>query len=142
VYADTSFLVSLYAPDAHSKRAARAVARFNPNLLLVPLCELELVNALELRVFRKEQDANTMLAAIQIVREHIAEGFLSLQSTPSEAFADAQRMALRHTAMLGVRSLDLLHVACASLLNAEKFFTFDLRQRDLARAEGLDAPRL
>ena len=45
----------------------------------------------------------------------------------------------RHAARLGARTLDSLHVACALELRAERFWTFDERQKRLARAEGLTA---
>jgi predicted nucleic acid-binding protein len=40
-------------------------------------------------------------------------------------------------ARLGVRSLDTLHVASALELRAEGFWTFDERQKRLARAVGV-----
>jgi len=40
-------------------------------------------------------------------------------------------------ALLGMRTLDTLHVACAMELKAERFWTFDERQAKLARAKGL-----
>jgi hypothetical protein len=51
-YADTSFLVSLYLPDVHSP-VAWAAMKSRPHLYLTPLHELELVNAVQLAVFRK-----------------------------------------------------------------------------------------
>ena len=38
-----------------------------------------------------------------------------------------------------MRILDTLHVACAIELKAERFWTFDERQRKLAKAAGLKA---
>jgi predicted nucleic acid-binding protein len=39
---------------------------------------------------------------------------------------------------VGARAIDLLHVACALLLDCEVFLTSDQRQADLAKAEGLN----
>jgi predicted nucleic acid-binding protein len=39
---------------------------------------------------------------------------------------------------LGIRTLDSLHVACALELNVKRFWSFDDRQRKLAKATGLD----
>jgi len=47
-------------------------------------------------------------------------------------------LARRHGPMLGIRTLDSLHVACALELKAQKFWTFDDRQARLAEAVGLD----
>jgi hypothetical protein len=56
VYADTSFLVSLYNPDVHTTRAADQMGRLRGIVLLTPLAEL--TNALKLRIFRKEANEN------------------------------------------------------------------------------------
>ncbi len=70
-YADTSFLVSLYSPDSNSPRAAREVTRHNPSVLLTPLGELELANALELRVYRGEAKASQVRSTRAKILEHI-----------------------------------------------------------------------
>ncbi len=47
-----------------------------------------------------------------------------------------------HTDRLGTRAIDLLHVACALLLESDMFLTFDARQSEPARSESLDvAPK-
>ena len=46
-------------------------------------------------------------------------------------------MSEQYTLQKGYRTLDLLHVATALTLNAEKFLTFDQAQAQLAQAEGL-----
>jgi hypothetical protein len=43
----------------------------------------------------------------------------------------------RRTPTLGCRSLDVLHVAAARLLDAKVFLTADRRQASLAEGEGL-----
>ena len=52
-------------------------------------------------------------------------------------FVKSFELADRHSARLGTRSLDLMHVAAALLLKADVFFSFDERQRKSAKAEGL-----
>jgi predicted nucleic acid-binding protein len=46
-------------------------------------------------------------------------------------------LALRDAARLGLRTLDTLHVASTLELKADRFWTFDERQKKLARAAGL-----
>lgn len=135
-YADTSFLVSLYLLDVHSQAAARLM-RSKPSLTLTPLSELELTNALELAIFRCEIDSTKIRAAQAAFRQDVEGGVYSLRPLPEEAFQTALRMARKRSARLGTRTLDILHVACALLFKADRFFTFDKRQRRLARAEGL-----
>jgi hypothetical protein len=49
----------------------------------------------------------------------------------------AADLSREHTAALGCRSLDVLHVASAIELEFKRFTTFDSRQQQLARAVGL-----
>lgn len=137
VYADSSFLVSLYCLDVHSVRAAEDVQRSKPELMLTPLTELELTNALELRVFRNEASISEIRAARAELQQHIADGFFRMVAMPVTAYEFSRRIALKQTATRGTRTLDILHVASAVLLRAEKFWTFDTRQAKAARDEGL-----
>jgi predicted nucleic acid-binding protein len=47
------------------------------------------------------------------------------------------QISARRTVKLGTRTLDLLHIASAVFLQSEKFYTFDKKQAELARSEGL-----
>lgn len=59
---------------------------------------------------------------------------------PPEAYSQARNLALRFTARLGARSLDVLHVGSALAIGVELFQTFDRVQLRLARAAGLKPP--
>jgi predicted nucleic acid-binding protein len=137
VYADTSFLVSLYSPDVHSIRAAATIARLRATVFLTPLGELELLNALELRGFRKEASGSETRLVQARFQEHIASGFFSQQAMPATVYERARQISRRRTAALGLRTLDILHVASAILLKGDRFLTFAQRQEQLAKAEGL-----
>src|SRR5262245_62657476 len=50
----------------------------------------------------------------------------------------AADISREHTARLGCRSLDVLHLATGLQLGFRHFLTFDRRQQQLARAVGLD----
>ena len=136
VFADTSFLVSLYHPDANSARAAKQVL-LGPVFLLTPLIELEITNALELRVFRNEATASQSRAARTEFQRHVDEGLFSKTSMPTTVYDLAGRIARRATARMGTRALDILQVASAILLRAEEFWTLDARQAKLARDQDL-----
>jgi predicted nucleic acid-binding protein len=135
-YADTSFLISLYTPDANSSRAAELMGG-KPTLLLTPFGELELLNALELRGFRKELSRREVKRAGDAFERDRGSGVFSLQPAPTLLYEVAARVSRRRTFQLGVRTLDILHVASALLPKAEDFYTFDERQRNLANVEGL-----
>ena len=141
-YADTSFLVSLYTPDAYSAAAAARMDRQRASLYLTPFGELELTNALQLRLHRQELTAAEVEAAYRAFQEDLGNGVFSSKAIPPAVFDRARHMARRRTSELGTRTLDILHVASALLLRADVFYTFDHRQRDLARAEGLKTPDL
>lgn len=64
-------------------------------------------------------------------------GILSIKPWPAMLYAQALRLGQRWTAKLGIRSLDILHVASALALKADTFNTFDDREKNLARAAGL-----
>ena len=139
-YADTSFLVSLYVLDGNSARAAARMKSAALPLSLNPLGEVEIANAFQLRLFRKELDRSQMKAAQKLFREDLANGIVVLRPLPPAAFDEARRLAEKHTRRLGTRSLDVLHVASALVLRATTSYTFDEKQRKLAKAEGLRVP--
>jgi predicted nucleic acid-binding protein len=55
----------------------------------------------------------------------------------SEVYAEAEVLSAAHTAQLGTRALDVLHVAAATVLGVKEFFTFDTRQKSLAAKAGM-----
>ncbi len=135
-YADTGFLISLYAEDADSAKAT-ALVKTKPVFILTPLVEAEFTNAVELRVFRKQWTRREADA----VREHFLRdqgaGVFQMEPFDSDVWQTALNLSRRYTARLGVRTLDLLHVAAAAVLKPDAFYTFDERQRRLAKAERL-----
>ena len=54
------------------------------------------------------------------------------------ALREAENVAEAHVMQMGASSADLLHVACALVLDAEEFLTFDQRQAVLAKRAGLN----
>lgn len=139
-YADTSFLASLYVLDDNSALAAARMKRAKLPLLITAFGELELTNAVALRLFRKELSASQAKAAHALIRKDLEDGILMVSGLPASVFERAKQMARRQTARLGTRTLDVLHVASALVLQAHSFYTFDTRQAKLAGAEGLLVP--
>ena len=136
-YADTSFLVSLYVFDDNSPRAATGFRRASFPFLLTPLLETEMVNAFYLRTFRKESTEKQIRESLEIFRKDVRAGVFEPRSLSSEIFRQAAETSARRTARIGTRTLDLLHVASAVFLRVESFYTFDQKQAELAKAEGL-----
>lgn len=142
-YADTGFLCSLYAPDAHTARAARRMQRQQLPLPFTWLHQLEFRNALRLRVFRREITARERDASLNTMLADLADGVLAGAAPDlSDTMLEAERLSALHSERLGTRSLDVLHVAAAIVLGLPEFMSFDRRQTNLARAAGLRAPAL
>jgi predicted nucleic acid-binding protein len=133
-YADSGFLVSLYASDSNSALATSLVARAKPVFLLTPLLELEFLNALQLLVFRKQVTRTERNAIFEQFSLDRRAGVFRATPLTSEAWEKAAEISEAHTAAIGTRTLDVLHVAAAVLLKPDVFFTFDKRQAKLARA--------
>lgn len=138
VYADTGFLCSLYAPDAHTTKAAAAMRRMDQPVVFLWIQQLELRNALRLRIFRKEITPSQRDASLNLLLADLATGVLVHADTPQNMLmVEAERLSASHSERLGTRSLDILHVAAALVLGCRDFHTFDIRQGKLAKAAGL-----
>ncbi|MFI5337724.1 MAG: type II toxin-antitoxin system VapC family toxin [Opitutales bacterium] len=140
VYADTSFLVSLYVQDANSAQAAAKASAHLP-LFFTPVAEHELRNAVRLCVFRRQITPAQREQALDDLAQDLAGGVL--HATPLDwpkVWKQSELLGRRHTESTGARGMDLLHVASAVVLKARHFVTFDARQAQLARMAGLDVP--
>jgi predicted nucleic acid-binding protein len=142
-YADTAFICSIHAPDAHTGRAIAWLGKHRDPLPFSGLHRLEFRNALRLRVFRKEITTAQRELSIQAMLSDLADGvFAHVDPTWAEVLSEAERLSAGHSEIIGTRSLDILHVAGALVLGAKQFVTFDNRQATLARAVGLRIPAL
>jgi predicted nucleic acid-binding protein len=134
IYLDSSFLVSLYSPDSNFEAAVRTMRASKGDRLTSTLGELEVVNALGLRVFRKEVSPAQAESSLKDFEKDLRDGVLQLRPLPDQAFERAAQLSRQTTGRLGTRTADLLHVATALELGADVLYTFDRQQRRLARA--------
>lgn len=137
VYADTSFLISLYSLDANSVAAAQTMQGSKHVHVLSTLAEVETINALELRVFRKEISPLQAKSSFRHFEKDLSQGVFQLVRMPDDTFERARQISHRSTARLGTRSMDLLHVAAALELNVDYLYSFDQQQCRLAKKLGL-----
>jgi predicted nucleic acid-binding protein len=136
VYADSSFILSLYITDSHSSEA-RGRVQGAPPLILTPFHRAEWAHALAQHQFRRELTAESARHfSAQFISDE-ADGIFRADAIPERAFDLCADLARRHGHTLAMRTLDSLHVACALELKAEKFWTFNERQAKLAKAQGL-----
>lgn len=103
------------------------------SLLITTLAELELVNALGLRVFRKEISQPQARSSLNDFERDLREGIFELSHLPESAFVRARQLSRQETQKLGTRTADLLHVAAAVELGADSLYSFDKQQRKLAQ---------
>lgn len=138
VYADTSFLVSLYGQDANSAQAQTMAAGFGAPIALTPLLRHEARNAVRLALFRKEITSEECAAVLAAIDANVKTG--ALVETPvawADVYAEAESLSASHTEKLGTRATDVLHVASAVALGLKRFYTFDARQKSLAQKVGM-----
>jgi len=138
LYADSSFVVSCYLTDANTPRAKTYLLNVALPLAFTPLQFLEVRNAIKLGVFRQLYSASNATAAWANLEQDLRTGRPVKQEPKwSVAFPVASQLSNRHSAMIGTRSLDVLHVAVAKCLRVTEFISFDSRQRTLAATVGL-----
>ena len=138
IYLDTSFLVSLYLNDDHS-RAARSRIASAPALWFTPLHSAEWEHVIDQHLFRGELSLSEAQLVSAKLEEHRSAGRWLSVPIPEDALEVCSKLAREYGPKLWMRTLDTLHVACALELNAERFWTFDERQAKLAKATGLKA---
>lgn len=148
IYADTSFLLRLLVRDTDSDAvvaAHRSLGR--PALVFTALHRLEVTNAIRLRSFLATHGALPATRK-ELVREEASAfrrlhntlrggGFIATALPWDDAVAAGLRLSEAHAKRIGLRSLDLLHVAACLEMNCTLLVTCDHRQAALAKAAGL-----
>ena len=97
------------------------------------LGELEVINAMGLRVFRKEVSAAQAQSSLNDFQQDLRAGVFLLQPMGEQIFERARVLSRQTTPKLGTRTADLIHVAAALELSADFLYTFDQQQRKLAQ---------
>jgi len=137
---DASFLVSLYVLDVNSAAASAKMRRAVLPLLIADVGKIEILNAVGLRLFRKDLRPTEAKEVYGLFREDIEQGVVQIVPLSAAAYRQAEQIARTHTPLLGTRTLDVLHVAGALVLKADAFYTLDKKQARLAAALGLRVP--
>ncbi len=138
VYVDTSVLVKLYIKEEYSRDTSNWIRENNEALPLTSFHELELINAIHLKQFRAEITLAETRLILSRFEEHEKSGiYYRPQLDWSAVFIHAIELSKKHSAGIGSRSLDILHVASALSINADRLLTLDDRQTRLAELAGL-----
>jgi predicted nucleic acid-binding protein len=143
VYVDTSVIVKLYIKEEYSRDASNWLKENNEALPLTSFHELELINAIHLKQFRTEITLDESRLIMSRFEEHEKSGiYYRPQLDWSAIFIHAIDLSKKHSASIGSRSLDILHVASALSINADRFLTLDDRQTKLATLAGLKIEKI
>jgi predicted nucleic acid-binding protein len=138
LYVDTSVIVKLYVKEDRSLEATDWVRNNNEAIPWTALHELEFNNAIHLKEFRDEITPEEAGWIRERFTEHEERGvYYRPQLNWIDTFGLAVGLSGKHTKKTGSRSLDILHVAAALVLEADKFLTFDERQSGLADLSGI-----
>ncbi len=138
-YCDSSFLLPLYVYEAESsEKAGKIAGSWKEASWISPLGELELTNAVCRKIFEKEISTDLAHRALRDFHQDVKEGLFRWSSLNlAMMFRDATKLSLQQTPTSGHRSLDILHVSAAKLIGAKQFLSFDIRQNQLATAQGM-----
>ena len=138
VYLDTSVIVKLYIKEDYSRDTSNWLKENNEAIPLTSFHELEFVNAIHLKQFRTEITLDETHLIISRFEEHEKKGIYYRPPLDwSAVFIHAIDLSKKHSANLGSRALDILHVASALSIHADRFLTLDDRQSRLAAHAGL-----
>ena len=138
IYVDPSALRSLYVHDDRSARFCRWRRRVGGSLPITRFGWAEVVNSIQLAVHRGVVAESVARVAVADLGEDLREGRLTLADALwRRTLTLAAELSIRHTASVGTRTLDVLHVASAVVLGASRFVSYDHRQGALARLVGL-----
>jgi hypothetical protein len=137
-YFDSAIIVKLYVKEATSPDAIRLVSAYTAPYALTQWQALEVKNAIRLKAFRAEITAAEMNRSIAAFERDIATGRWQRPTyTAATIEQKADELSAGHSAILGCRTLDIIHVAAALVLGAKEVVTFDTRQAALAKQAGL-----
>lgn len=137
-YCDSSALRALYLHDPRTRAMVAWRAMLRGAIPITRFVSAELTNAIALAEFRGDINASQHEVVLAHFRADFSNGRLAVTDLLWRRALDrTAELSRTHTAKLGTRALDVLHVASALELGARTLVTYDSRQAALARAVGL-----
>ncbi len=137
-YFDTSVLVKLYIPEEDSEAICTFIQNRGKSIAINSLQITELKNAFALKAFRQDILNEELEKLLNQMKEDFRRDRITLVKVDwIKLWEVAQDYSLKFTRTIGCRTLDILHVAAAKVMNAEEFYTNDKRQQELAEATGM-----
>lgn len=146
-FPDTSFLCSLYREQVFSSEADRYFENVEkPASVSTLVCfEFRQSIRLQMRLFQSDRRKGfSRREGDAMLRDFQSDWNAGIWRPVAVDWAGVHQMAellsAKHTLAGGHRFADILHVATALQLGVRTFLTFDLGQKQLAEAEGLEVP--
>lgn len=146
-YPDTSFLCAMFRNQANSPEAAKHFAQMPEPLHVASPLLFEFRQATRWQAFLNSKDPakgfdrSIAQAALAKFHANLASGaIVTVPVDWADVASIAERLSAQYTWTEGYRGFDVLHVATALHLGATEFLSFDDKQKDLAKAEGLMVP--
>lgn len=138
IYVESSVLTSLVMRDSNSGNAIELTASQNAPYFCNSLLKLEICNAIRLNVATGAMDEVAAAKCERQVESLQRSGkWKMVEPDWMRVFQRSIGFSRAHTSSIRTRSFDILHVAAAVELGATEFWSFDKRQRSLAREVGL-----
>lgn len=140
---DTGVVLKLVVEEPLSAVVRAFVATRRIPVPISKLIEVEMENALQAMLFRKQITWEQLAGARTLVQELIRRGrFVRMDVSLDRIAAEALNLAGVVTPVTGCRTLDLMHVATAKLLGVREFVSTDKRQIEAAKLCGLEVINL
>lgn len=146
-YPDTSFLCALYRPQVNSTIAAEYATKMSEALHVSTPLLYEFRQSTRWQAWLHSKDSEkgfdrkTAQAVLATLQSNISSGGVVVVPIDwSDVASRAEHLSAQHTWTQGYRGFDLLHVATALHLGVTEFLSFDTKQRQLAKKEGLVVP--
>ena len=134
-YFDTSILAKLYIPEHDSEAICAFVQERGLSIAINSFQRAELTNAFALKVFRQEISEAELNKLLGKVDRDISRNHLIMASIDwLELWEVSLELSCQYTQAFGCRTLDIMHVAAAKIMNCADFYTNDRRQKNLAEA--------
>lgn len=143
LYYDSGVIVKLYVREDLSDVVTRFVARQGQAVLVNSLHEIEVRNALRLKRFRNEIDDGQLMASLGMIATDFADRkLIRYEVNWRLVHTEAEGLSAASAARIGVRTIDLLHVAAALNQTAAGLVSLDRRQCAAAIRSGIEVIEL
>ena len=135
-YIDTSVLVAYYIPEKGSQ-IAQSYLKTQKNLTLSSLTQLEFVSAINKKVIGRQIKNEDALKVIKLFRNNIVEKYFKYILFYDQDVITAEKYMIDFLGNIGLRTLDVLHLAIAFRINCKLFVTADPKQANFSEKLGI-----